>query len=68
MSEMQAITQAYKGNELTTARRRIREATTLAQLEDVCDQADAYFQQGLMTRAQAESIAYASWAKSRDMM
>ena len=68
MSEMQAITKAYKGNELTTARRRIREATTLAQLEDVCDQADTYYQQGLMTRAQAESIAYASWAKSRDMM
>jgi hypothetical protein len=68
MSEMQAITQAYKGNELTTARRRIREATTLAQLENVCDQADMYYQQGLMTRAQAESIAYASWAKSRDMM
>ena len=68
MSEMQAITKAYKGNELTTARRRIREATTLAQLEDVCDQADTYYQQGLMTRAQAEGIAYASWAKSRDMM
>ena len=67
MSEMQAITQAYKGNELTTARRRIREATTLADLERVCDQADTYYQQGLMTRAQAESIAYASWAKSRDM-
>ena len=67
MSEMQAITKAYKGNELTTARRRIREATTLAQLEDVCDQADTYYQQGLMTRAQAEGIAYASWAKSRDM-
>ena len=68
MSEMQAITQAYKGNELTTARRRIREATTLAELEDVCDQADMYYQQGLMPRAQAEGIAYASWAKSRDMM
>jgi hypothetical protein len=68
MSEMQAVTKAYKGNELTTARRRIREATTLAQLEEVCDQADTYYQQGLMTRAQAESIAYASWAKSRDMM
>ena len=68
MSEMQAITQAYKGNELITARRRIREATTLADLERVCDQADTYYRQGLMTRAQAESIAYASWAKSRDMM
>ena len=68
MSEVQAITQAYKGNELTTARKRIREATSFDDLEKACNQADTYFQQGLMTRAQAESIAYASWAKSRDMM
>ena len=35
MSEVQAITQAYKGNELTTARKRIREATSFDDLEKV---------------------------------
>ena len=68
MSEVQALQQTYRGKELTTARKRIREATSFDDLEKVCNQADTYYQQGLMTRAQAESIAYASWAKSRDMM
>ena len=68
MTEVEAIQETYRGKELTTARKRIREATSFADLEKVCDQADTYYQQGLLTRAQAESIAYASWAKSRDMM
>ena len=68
MSEVQAVQDTYRGSQLTTARKRIREATSFDDLEKVCVQADTYYQQGLMTRAQAESIAYASWAKSRDMM
>ena len=67
MSEVEAVQETYRGKELTTARKRIRDATAFVDLERVCDQADTYYQQGLMTRAQAESIAYASWTKSRDM-
>ena len=33
MSEVEAVQEAYRGKELTTARKRIREATSFADLE-----------------------------------